>query len=231
MSIALPNVYLDRPIGFIYFSYFTVVSLTTVGYGDITPATDNARLINAVVMTPIRIFLLVLFLGTAYELTVLRLRLREERQMKELHDRLSQHVIVCGYGVKGGPSSTSCLRTGRLPIRSSPSTSVKPPSPLRSQQGLVALQGDASSEELLRAANVEDASTVLVAPNPDDASVLISLTVRSLAPRGASGRRRARGGERQAGSTSGPYGDPRIAREGTNRSIETMVFGLSTTWT
>jgi voltage-gated potassium channel Kch len=35
----------------------------------------------------------------------------------------------------------------------------------------VALQGDASSEELLRAANVEEASTVL-----------ISLTVRSLAP-------------------------------------------------
>ena len=49
-------------------------------------------------------------------------------------------------------------------------------------QGLVALQGDASSEDLLRAANVEDASTVLVAPNRDDASVLISLTVRSLAP-------------------------------------------------
>ena len=70
---------------------------------------------------------------------------------------------------------------GRLPIRSSPSTRVKPPSPRR-RKGLVALQGDASSEDLLRAANVEDASTVLVAPNRDDASVLISLTVRSLAP-------------------------------------------------
>ena len=73
------NVHPDRPIGFIDVLYFTVVSLTTVGYGDITPVTDNARLINAVVMTPIRIFLWVLFLGTAYELTVLRLRWRRRR--------------------------------------------------------------------------------------------------------------------------------------------------------
>jgi len=42
---------------FIDIFYFTVVSLTTVGYGDITPVTDGARLINAVLLTPIRIFL------------------------------------------------------------------------------------------------------------------------------------------------------------------------------
>ena len=96
------NVHPDRPIGFIDVLYFTVVSLTTVGYGDITPVTDNARLINAVVMTPIRIFLWVLFLGTAYELTVLRLRWREgasdegaARSVVAARDRLR-------YGVKAG---------------------------------------------------------------------------------------------------------------------------------
>jgi voltage-gated potassium channel len=177
------NVYPDRTIGFIDVLYFTVVSLTTVGYGDITPATDNARLINAVVMTPIRIFLWVLFLGTAYELTVLRLRLREERQMKELHDRLSQHVIICGYGVKGRAIVDELLAHGQAPDQIVAIDESEASVAAAVQQGLVALQGDASSEELLRAANVEDASTVLVAPNRDDASVLISLTVRSLAPK------------------------------------------------
>jgi voltage-gated potassium channel len=46
----------------------------------------------------------------------------------------------------------------------------------------VALRGDASAEALLRAAAIEKAGAVLVAPDRDDACVLICLTVRSLAP-------------------------------------------------
>ena len=73
------NAHPDRPMGFVDVFYFTVVSLTTVGYGDIAPVTDQARLVNAILLTPLRVFLWALFLGTAYELTVLRLRLRQER--------------------------------------------------------------------------------------------------------------------------------------------------------
>lgn len=176
------NVHPDRPIGFIDVLYFTVVSLTTVGYGDITPVTDNARLINAVVFTPIRIFLWVLFLGTAYELSVLRLRLREERQMKELHDRLSDHVIVCGYGVKGRAIVDELLAHGQAPGQIVAIDGSEEAVAAAAHKGLVALRGDASSEQLLRAANIEEANSVLVAPERDDASVLITLTARSLAP-------------------------------------------------
>src|SRR5687767_6391335 len=63
-----------RPLGFTDVLYFTVVSLTTLGYGDISPVTPEARLLNALLLTPIRIFLWVLFLGTAYEMGVLRLQ-------------------------------------------------------------------------------------------------------------------------------------------------------------
>jgi voltage-gated potassium channel len=60
----------DQPMTFVDVSYFTVVSLTTVGYGAIVPVTDLARLINAILLTPVRIFLWALFLGTAYDLTL-----------------------------------------------------------------------------------------------------------------------------------------------------------------
>jgi voltage-gated potassium channel len=177
------NPHPDRPLGFVDVFYFTVVSLTTVGYGDITPVTDQARLINAVLLTPIRVFLWALFLGTAYELSLLRLRFREERQMRELHERLADHVVVCGYGVKGRAIVDELLAHGQArdaivaidPDEGSVARAAK--------AGLVALRGDASSEALLRAAAVEKASHVLVAPNRDDACVLICLTVRSLAPR------------------------------------------------
>lgn len=51
------------------------------------------------------------------------------------------------------------------------------------RHGLVGLQGDASSEELLLAADIEQAAYVLVAPSRDDTAVLICLTVRTLAPK------------------------------------------------
>src|SRR5690242_20022379 len=44
--------------------YFTMITVSTVGYGDIIPVTERARLIDAFLITPIRIFLWLIFLGT-----------------------------------------------------------------------------------------------------------------------------------------------------------------------
>lgn len=162
--------------------YFTVVSLTTLGYGDISPVTTEARLLNALLLTPIRVFLWVLFLGTAYEMTLLRLKFREDRYMRELEDRLKNHVIICGYGVKGRAIVSELLAHGHKAediVAIDPSEDAVT---LASRDGLVAFRGDASREALLKAAAVERASYVLVAPDRDDACVLICLTVRSLAP-------------------------------------------------
>jgi voltage-gated potassium channel len=176
------NAHPDRPLGFVDVFYFTVVSLTTVGYGDIAPVTADARLVNAVVLTPIRVFLWALFLGTAYEVALLRLRIREERQMKELRERLRGHVVVCGYGVKGRAIVGELLAHGHRPEDIVVIDPVEATMDEAARRGLVALRGDASTEALLRAAAADKAASVLVAPNRDDAAVLICLTVRSLAP-------------------------------------------------
>jgi voltage-gated potassium channel len=174
------NAHPGRPIGFADVLYFTVVSLTTVGYGDIAPVTVGARLVNAILLTPIRIFLWALFLGTAYELTVMRLR--EGYQMRQLRERLKDHSIICGYGVKGRAIASELLAHGHVPdsiVIIDPNEEAVEEG---AAQGIAALRGDASSETLLHAAAIEKAEHVLVAPNRDDAAVLICLTVRSLAP-------------------------------------------------
>src|SRR5688572_24392267 len=43
--------------------YYTVVSLSTTGYGDITPATQSARLINVLIVTPARVLFLIILVG------------------------------------------------------------------------------------------------------------------------------------------------------------------------
>lgn len=174
------NTHPDRPLSFTDVFYYTVVSLTTVGYGDIIPATQKARLFNALFLTPIRVVLWALFLGTAYEL--LLQRYREKVQMKQLKERLRNHTIVCGYGVKGRAIVSELLAQGHQLNE----LVIIDPDPESAREAaahdLPALCGDASTEAILRAAAVEKAGHVLVAPNRDDACVLICLTVRTLAP-------------------------------------------------
>lgn len=172
-----------RPLGITDVLYFTVVSLTTLGYGDISPVTAKARLLNVVLLTPIRIFLWVLFLGTAYEMGVLRLKLREERHMRDLHERLKDHVVLCGYGVKGRAIVTELVAHGQERENIVVIDPSEEAVAAAAREGLVALRGDASSEALLRAAALERAAYVLAAPDRDDACVLICLTVRNLAPK------------------------------------------------
>ena len=174
------NAHPERPMGFADVLYFTVVSLTTVGYGDIAPVTTEARLINAIILTPIRVFLLALFLGTAYE--IIFQRYQEKVQMSQLRERLKNHVIVCGFGVKGRAIVGELLAHGHrqddIVVIEQEEAAVQEATAM----GLVALCGNASSEAVLRAAAVEKAGHVLAAPNRDDVCVLICLTVRALCP-------------------------------------------------
>jgi len=169
-------------LGFTDVIYFTIVSLTTLGYGDISPVTLEARLLNALLLTPIRVFLWVLFLGTAYEMSVLRLKFREVRHMRELHDRLENHIIVCGYGVKGRAIVTELIAHGHQPENIVVIDPNEEATAAAVKEGLVAFRGDASREALLESAAVRKAAYVLVASDRDDACVLICLTVRNLAP-------------------------------------------------
>jgi voltage-gated potassium channel len=174
------NVHPDEPPGFVDILYFNIVSLTTVGYGDITPESTGARLRNALVLTPIRIFLWVMFLGTAYELSIMRLRFREERKMRELRDRLRHHVIVCGYGSKGQAIVDELLAHDHPPEDIVIIEQNEIACDHAAKRGLVVLHGDGTQEEILEAARIDDSAYVLVATDRDDAATLICLTVRSL---------------------------------------------------
>lgn len=46
----------DEQVSLIDVVYFTMITVTTVGYGDIVPVTDRARLFDTFVVTPVRLF-------------------------------------------------------------------------------------------------------------------------------------------------------------------------------
>jgi voltage-gated potassium channel len=161
-------------------AYYSAVSLSTTGYGDITPISNGARLFNFLVITPLRVLFLIVLIGTTLE--ALTARTREEFQIRRWRSRVRQHVVVCGFGTKGR-SAIRALRASGTP---DDHIVVVDPDPRAIEEanlaGLTGIVGDAGRTEVLRRASVERARAVIVAANRDDAAVLITLTVRQLNP-------------------------------------------------
>jgi voltage-gated potassium channel len=158
--------------------YFTMVTVATVGYGDIVPVTDRARLIDALFIVPIRIIIWLIFFGTAYQLVVQRVI--EEFRMKRLQTALNDHLIVCGFGLSGSIAAQELLQSGYLPAQ----IIVIDADPTRLEAaaaiGLTGLLGDPTREDMLQQAQVARARAVIVTVRDDSAAVLLTLTVRSL---------------------------------------------------
>ncbi len=94
--------------------YFAVVTVTTLGYGDIVPISPEARAIITFGITPLRILTWMVLLTTAYEL-VLR-RSIERIEMQQLKNSLNGHVVVCGFGVKGRSAVKELLERKRVDL-------------------------------------------------------------------------------------------------------------------
>ena len=54
--------------------YYATVSLSTTGYGDIAPVCQSSRLVNVIVITPLRFIFLIVLVGTTIEVLTQRTR-------------------------------------------------------------------------------------------------------------------------------------------------------------
>ncbi|MFC4312780.1 potassium channel family protein [Steroidobacter flavus] len=171
---------LDGSISFTDVVYFTMVSVTTVGYGDIVPVTRQARLVDALLVTPIRLFIWLIFVGTAYQLVLQRLI--EDFRMRRLQARLQGHVVVCGFGHAGRCAAAELVARGmdkqHILIVDIDQRRIEDAAEL----GYIGILGDASREQTLSETMLEQAKALLVCTDRDDTNVLITLTARNLAP-------------------------------------------------
>ena len=170
----------DGHISFLDVVYFTMISVTTTGFGDIAPVSDRSRLIEALIVTPIRIAVLFIFVGTAYSFVIKRTW--EKWRMARIQAKLTDHIVVLGFGVSGGEAVHELIARGTDPA----CIVVIDPSRQRinaaEAMGCNVLEGDASSDETLLDVRIAQARSVLVSAGRDDTSILIVLTVRHLAP-------------------------------------------------
>ena len=158
--------------------YYSTVSITTTGYGDIRPVTEGARLATTILVTPARVLFLILLVGTTLE--ILAERSRDAYRLGRWRKRLKDHTIVCGYGAKGRSAVRTLLDKGLSPTEI---VAIEPREEARvraTADGIAVVAGSAATQDALLEAGVREASALVVAADRDDTAVLIALTAREL---------------------------------------------------
>ncbi len=170
----------DGHVSFLDVVYFTMISITTTGFGDIAPVSDDARLVEALIVTPVRFAVLFIFVGTAYNFIIKRSW--EKFRMTRIQEQLSDHVVVLGFGVSGSEAVSELIERGTDPAE----IVVMDPDAERLEQaeakGCNVIEADATRDENLLSVRVGEARAILVSAGRDDSSILIILTLRRLAP-------------------------------------------------
>jgi voltage-gated potassium channel len=170
----------DGDVSFLDVVYFTMISITTTGYGDIAPVSTTARMFDALVVTPIRIFVVLLFIGTAYNFVLKRTW--DKWRMALIQRNLTGHVVVAGYGETGSEAVDELIARGEKPgdfvvIDQDPDAIER-----AKACGCIVLDGDATRDRTLSDVRIAQARAIIVTAGRDDTSILITLTARHLAP-------------------------------------------------
>jgi len=160
--------------------YMTITTIATVGFGEIHPLSDAGRGFTVTLIVGGVGAMLYAFGVFAEALAEGRFALyRRQRRMTSEIGSLRDHFIICGYGRIGTQISSEFdrQRIRHVVVETNPDPLAR----LR-RDGRLFIEGDAASEDILRAAGVEHAKGLLAAVDSDERVVYITLAARALNP-------------------------------------------------
>lgn len=156
--------------------FFTLVTVTTIGYGNITPQTLAGKFLDiGVILSGVGAALVAV--QTLFEV-VIKKKIREVLKLPQGAVDMKNHFIVCGYGKVGKALGRSLLQKD-LPyvVIEMDSSKVKG----MVEDTIPVIEGDARKEQVLERAGVLKAK-YLLASLDDAANVFVTLTAKMLNP-------------------------------------------------
>ncbi len=166
--------------GFLDALYMTVITVATVGFQEVHPLSGAGRIWTIfVILSGLVTGGVVLSLIAAMVVEGQIRRIFGRRQLQSKIKNLSGHVIVCGCGRMGEQILMELDAAGRnvVVVDSSPERTA-----VVEALGKLYVLGDAQSEEVLEAAGILRAATVVSALPTDAENLLVTLTARQMNP-------------------------------------------------
>jgi voltage-gated potassium channel len=160
--------------------YMTAITLSTVGFGEVEELSSTGRIFTV----------LLIFLGVGvivysfsfmaeYVVSINMVDEIRKRRVKNMPKKFKDHVIICGYGRVGRSTARALQDSQRqiVIIDSDPARIVQ-----ALEAGFVALEGDASQDELLHESGLAQAWGIIVTTGQDSLNLFIVLSARTINP-------------------------------------------------
>jgi len=158
--------------------YMTLITVTTIGYGEMFPLSHAGRVFNSFLILTGTIGVLTSF-GVVTQ-TVIELELNQffgRRRTKSMIDKLEGHVIVCGYG-RVGQGAVDELQRAEIPFIIIDLNEDR--CELAMKEGLLAVCADASLDETLREVGIARARGLIATLGSDADNLFVILSARGL---------------------------------------------------
>ncbi|HIH62580.1 MAG TPA: hypothetical protein HA298_07935 [Methanobacteriales archaeon] len=161
--------------------YFTIVTLATVGYGDIVPHTIGQKLFSVTLaLGGVGLIAYVFSIGVAVVAMTLEEAISGAKILR-IMKTMKNHFILCGFGRVGSATFKELKkRKQKVIIIEKNRTLVE--RELWEDPNILAIPGDATDEELLKNAGITRARGIIITTGDDVDNLFITLTSRELNP-------------------------------------------------
>ena len=161
--------------------YMTVITLATIGFGEVHPLSDAGRMFTIILsMAGLGV---VAYSFSAITAFIVEGELSETLRRRRMEDRIKElkgHYIICGGGFTGESIVEELAKTHRpFVIVDMDEKKVK----RYTDMGFLAIQGDALRDETLERAAVMDAAGIFCALERDPDNAFVTISARGLNPR------------------------------------------------
>ena len=158
--------------------YMTVITITTVGFGEVEPLDDNAKIFTIfLILASVVILGYAITVITEYILSKNDLEELKQKKMQKKIDSFTNHIIICGYGRNGKQAAKKLLAHQKPFVVIEKSKEIID----KFQSEMVPFVfGNANEDEVLLQAGIERASTLISALPNDADNLFVVLSARQI---------------------------------------------------
>ena len=160
--------------------YMTVITVTTVGFGEVQPLDQESKLFTIIlILTSVIIVGYALKIITEYIISKNDINELKQKKMQKKIDALSNHVIICGYGRNGKQAANKLATHHRdfVVIEKDEQVTQK-----HKDTSTLFILGNANEDEVLVRAGINRACCLISALPNDSENVFVVLSARQMNP-------------------------------------------------
>ena len=160
--------------------YMAVITIATVGFGEVRPLSDSGRIFTIVlILLNLALFTYFITLLTQFFSDGEFAKLYKQIKMENSIKQLQQHVIICGFG-RNGKESAQILFNNKIPFVVLEEKNELEPDLEFDVKYFI--KGDATKDEVLLEAGIKNARALISSLPLDADNLFVVLTAKQLNP-------------------------------------------------